>query len=230
MGLVHEWSHYLLNLPDEYGQDVHDNSARFKSFTIGTGSFDEPYISPHLGYLLKENIVSKDRDFHSGKMATDYPSIRPKKIEIATQIDEDSSIRGNRVEVSRVRYEGRFDYGKKSVPEKADRISETNSLIFDRSLFVEKSNCWLVKTGADRMAREVFLPVAAFNMSKIAGLESAKYKIVFSGYDDPRRTWQELKYVDDKEVDSYFRDSQDPYYAKMKIDGTSTWMVWFLRA
>jgi hypothetical protein len=66
-------------------------------------------------------------------------------------------------------------------------------------------------------------------MSKIAGLESVKYNLTFSGYDDPERIIQEVKLVDGTEIDEYLKNSQDPFYAKMKVEGTNTWFVWFLR-
>jgi len=67
-------------------------------------------------------------------------------------------------------------------------------------------------------------------MSKISGLESAKYNLIFSGYDDVNRTRQEVKLVDESKVVEFIQKDKDPYYAKMKIDGTDTWFVWFLRA
>jgi hypothetical protein len=229
MGLVHEWCHYLLNLPDEYGQDVHDSAMRFKSFTVGTGSFEYPDISPYLVSLIKENKKDSMRDAYlGGGMRNDYYKVRPREIEIAAKY-ENEIFPESMIEVRRVRLLDESYYGKKSVPERADRSSETNTIKLDDGLFQEKSNCWHIKVGTAVTARELFLPMAAFNMTKIAGLDSAQYEIVFSGYDSPERTWQELKLVDDKEIDKCLSESSDPYYAKMKVTGTSTWMVWFLR-
>lgn len=231
MGLIHEWSHYLLNLPDEYGQDVHDASQRFKSFTFGTGSFDKPEISPYLAQLMQENIDHKDRNIY-------YPQDniwkwvssknRPKKVEVTTR-SEHQNLVNNFIEVRRVRLVDSSYYGNKSVPKNADQVSKDNSLIFGKNLFRNNSNCWHVKVINDKITREVFLPIAAFNMSKISGLESAKYDLIFSGYDDVSKTKQEVKLVDESKIDAFIQNEKDPYYSKMKVEGTNTWFVWFLR-
>lgn len=232
MGLVHEWSHYLLNLPDEYGQDVHDALQRFKSFTFGTGSFDQPEISPYLAHLMRENIDHQDRNFYYPQKKIwkwISPKNRPQKIEVTTRL-ENQNLVNNLIEVRRVRLVDNSFYGNKSVPENTDQISQDNSLKFGNGLFRDNSNCWHIKAISDEITREIFLPIAAFNMSKISGLESAKYNLIFSGYDDVSRTTQEVKLVDESKVDEFIKNEKDPYYAKMKIDGTDTWFVWFLRA
>jgi len=224
MGLIHEWSHYLLNLPDEYGQDVHDALQRFKSFTFGTGSFDQPEISPYLAHLMRENIDHQDRNIYTRDSIWKWVSSkeRPKKIELITQ--------SNLTEVRRVRLVDNSYYGNKSVPKNADQISKNNSFKFDNSLFRDNSNCWHIKAISDEITREIFLPIAAFNMSKISGLESARYNLIFSGYDDVTRTTQEVKLVDESSINEFIKNEKDPYYAKMKVEGTNTWFVWFLRA
>lgn len=231
MGLIHEWSHYLLNLPDEYGQDVHDASQRFKSFTFGTGSFHEPEISSYLAHLMRENIDHKDRNIYTQDSMWKWASSkeRPKKVEVTTQ-SEDRNFVNNSIEVRRVRLVDSSYYGNKSVPENADQVSKENSLMFGNNLFRKNSNCWQVKAINDKITKEVFLPIAAFNMSKISGLESARYDLIFSGYDDVTKTKQEVKLVDESKVDAFIQNEKDPYYAKMKVEGTDTWFVWFLRA
>ncbi|TRZ47779.1 twin-arginine translocation signal domain-containing protein [bacterium] len=232
MGLIHEWSHYLLNLPDEYAQDVHDASQRFKDFTFGTGSFETPEMSPYLAYLMRENIKLKARDAiysrDSRRTANSFRD-RPREVEIMTQ-PQDPNITNNRVEVRRVRLLDDSYYGGKSVSKNADQVSETNSLKFGNNLFKGDINCWLVKNVDSQTNREIFLPAAAFNMSKIAGLESVKYSLAFTGFDDTQMTKQEVKLVDDADIGKIINNSQDsPVYARMKVEGTSTWFVWYLR-
>jgi hypothetical protein len=226
MGLIHEWCHYLLNLPDEYAQDVHDKSQRFQDFTFGTGSFMWPYVSPYLSYLLRENIKLNARSaFGPDDRRFSCFNDHSDSVEVAVQYQEPGAIG----EVRRVRLVDNWIAGNKKVPEKADEVSANGTIKFGKDLFADNSNCWLIRAVAGN-TREVFLPAAAFNMSKIAGLESAKYSLIFSGYDDLSRTYQEVKLVQDADVDEYIKNSQDPYYAKMKVEGTNTWFVWFLRA
>jgi hypothetical protein len=231
MGLIHEWSHYLLNLPDEYAQDVHDATQRFKDFTFGTESFEAPEMSPYLAYLMRENLKLNARNAFTIDNRKTVNSFRdhPREVEIMTQ-SQDPSITNCRVEVRRVRLLDSSYYGGKSVPENADQVSETNLIKFDSSLFQGSSNCWQIKNVDGQTVREVFLPAAAFNMSKIAGLESVKYTLAFSGFDDTQKTKQEVKLVDDADIGKILDNSQDsPVYARMKVEGTSTWFVWYLR-
>ncbi|MDP3994569.1 MAG: hypothetical protein Q8P91_01945 [bacterium] len=62
-GLTHEWSHYLMNLPDQSSYNIHDkNPSRFANFLVVTGNnFQEPYLSPYLSMFLSENIRRKTR-------------------------------------------------------------------------------------------------------------------------------------------------------------------------
>ena len=231
MGLVHEWSHYLLNLPDEYAQDVHDASQRFKDFTFGTESFHAPYISTYLAYLMRENIILNARNCYfrgDNRGGSGSFNERPREVEITAQFRKPELV-SSRIEVRRVRLLDDDYYGRKMVPENADQVSKTDSLKFAEDLFQGESNCWLIRIVSGQTTREVFLPAAAFNMSKIAGLESAKYNLVFNGCDDIERTKQEVKLVEDADMDEFFKNSQDPPYAKMKVKGTDTWFVWFLR-
>lgn len=215
--LMHELSHYLLTLPDEYALDVHDASQRFKDFTIGTGSFQWPYFSPYLSYLTRENINLKERGLSPQINKIFY--YRPKNIGINVKLD---GFHGMRIEIRRVT--------EKQVLKDADAISSSTSIDLNDDLFQGGSKCWLLRLTNGSESREVFLPAAAFNMSKIAGLESAKYNLIFSGYDDTGRTKQEVMFVDKTDIDEFLKDSQDPPYAKMKVEGTDTWFVWFLRA
>jgi len=226
MGLIHEWSHYLLNLPDEYAQDVHDATQRFKDFTFGTESFEAPSMSPYLAYLMRENIRLKARNAFSDDSRRTENSFRDHSGEVEIVV-----VANSRVEVRRVNLlDGSF-YRGKSVSTGADQTSETNSLKLGDNLFRGKINCWLVKNVDSQTTREVFLPAAAFNMSKIAGLESVKYSLAFTGFDDTQKTKQEVKLVDDADINKILDNYQDsPVYARMKVEGTSTWFVWYLRA
>lgn len=230
MGLVHEWSHRLLNLPDEYSQGVSDSNRRFKNFDFATGSFMEPVFSPYLSYVLQENIRLKARNFYdlSTKRNQTVFSEHPENVRIAASI-EDVDFRKTSVEVRAVRLLEDSYYGKKEIPEDFDQKSEKGPLDLSNDLFGIKTNCWSVRVESGEKSREVFFPAAAFNMSKIAGLKSAEYNILFSGYDDPNKTKQEARLVDKKDVVGLHYNQQDPVYAEMKIPGTDTYLMWFLR-
>ncbi|MFA6297475.1 MAG: hypothetical protein WC629_02835 [Candidatus Paceibacterota bacterium] len=230
MGLVHEWSHRLLNLPDEYSQSVSDPSQRFTSFEFATGSFLEPVMSPYLSYVLQENIKLRARNFYdpaTSRSRTVF-SERPEKIRVATSF-EDVDFRKTSVEVRAVRLLEDSYYGRKEVPEDFDQRSASGPLDLNNNLFDIKTNCWLVRAEGGEKNREVFLPAAAFNMSKIAGLSSSEYDIIFSGFDDLAKTRQEVKLVNKKDVVKLHYNQHDPVYAEMKIPGTDLHMMWFLR-
>lgn len=223
MGLIHEWSHYLLTLPDEYAQDVHDASQRFKSFTFGTGSFHEPEISPYLSYLTQANINLKERGLTSRVHQSFYD--RPNSIVINSRLNGFGQVH---TEIRRVRLDGGL-IGQKHVPKDPDEISGNLSIRLKDNLFIGNSNCWLLSLTNGQAVREVFLPAAAFNMSKISGLNSVRYDLVFSGYDDTTKTQQEVKLIDESDMNEFMKNEKEPYYAKMKVEGTNTWFVWFLR-
>lgn len=91
---------------------------------------------------------------------------------------------------------------------------------------------WILRIENSSLRRELHLPAAAFNMSKIAGKDQAHYEINFTGYDDPSKKTQILQLVDESDLDGYLEDCKkrdDKPYAQMKVDGTNTWFVWFLR-
>ena len=233
-GLTHEWSHYLWNLPDEYNQNVHDSAQRFKSFLFSTGyvgSFHEPRFSPYLSYFAKRNIELKRRDAYRESRWHDFTD-RPDQINIKMQ-SNDAEVNG--FEVRRVRLKDDFvGTGEKTFASDADHAGNGDQVSLGQGLFEGNSNCWLIHcTLNDKSSREVFLPAAAFGMSRGAGrIDNVNYNIEFSGYENPNKKTQIVELVDQSDIEDFLntRNAQgDNYYAKMKADGTDTWLVWFLR-
>ncbi len=229
MALVHEWSHYLLNLPDEYTQDVHGTNQRIKDFTFGTGNFCVPDMSNYLAYLMQDNIKTKARDYFTSDNPRRWSS--PNEIPADVEIDITYQVlkpADYHIEVREVTSLDDTYRGRKSVSEEA-QISQTNSIKLDFGTFTGKRNCWLITMANKKVTREVFLPVAAFNMSKISGLESVRYDLIFSGFEDFNKTKQEVRLIDDADIDQSLHNYKNTnYYAKMKVTGTNTWFVWFL--
>lgn len=227
MGLIHEWSHYVLNLPDEYTMDVHDPAVRFKDFTLGSSNFSVPEMSPYLTYLMKENIGTRSRDHYVADRWR-WASKLPREISLTSEIINEER-QTNHIEVRRVNLLGGSYYREKKVSDEADGVAP-GVIKFGERLFKGKSNCWLVRNVKGGMSREIFLPMAAFNMSKIAGLDKVTYHLTFSGYDDPKKEKQEVVFLNEKNMADYVYNSKDSLYAKMKVEGTDVWFLWFLRA
>ncbi len=68
-------------------------------------------------------------------------------------------------------------------------------------------------------------------MSEVAGVKHANYKIVFTGYENKEKKTQVLELVDESDLENFFKakeETNNPVYAKMKVDGTPTWYIWTL--
>jgi len=228
-GLVHEWSHYLLNLPDEYVQDLHGQGGRFQKFLMGTGSFHEPFLSAFLSARMRENITLKARQLWTDDRALLFDSREwPDKIALDMQF-QDLKPSNVEIEVRNVKIET-DQYGPKKVSEAADQSAAGKFIDFGRRLLKSRSGCWLVRvTGDYGFLKELYLPFSAFNMSRMAGLNQATYSIEFSALGNYAKKTQEIHIVDDSDLDGFVRQynsENNPPYAKMKIEGTPTWFVW----
>lgn len=228
-GLVHEWSHTLWNVPDEYAQDVHDSTQRFHHFLFQTGSFVEPNFSAYLSLFIKRNIELQKRNPVVESRLHDF-SDRPNQINLSatTQSNDITSI-----EIRKTILVDNSVFGAKNYNIEPDQQSSTSRIIFDKSLFEEKTNCWLIKFFLkNSTVLELFFPIAALTMATASGVNFANYEISFSGYDDIDKKTQIVELIDQSEIDSFLNartNSGDNYYAKMLVAGTNTWFVWFLR-
>ena len=230
-GLIHEWSHRLWQLPDEYNLEVYDNVQRFQHFLFETGHFLEPYFSAYLVSFAKMNIERKMRNFFQEPRCYDF-SDRPSEININVTIE---GVDVDSIEVRRVRLKGNHPSAdEKTFNETPDQESNGNSINLDESLFKGNSNCWLIKCELEKYenSQEIYFPAAALAMSTAADIDIANYNLEFSGYNYEHRKTQIVKLIDQSEIDKFLKNRKnknDHYYAKMKVDGTDTWLVWFLR-
>ena len=70
------------------------------------------------------------------------------------------------------------------------------------------------------------MPIAVFNMSKFAGVDTAKYDIQLTGKEFPDYfSTQVVEILDESDLSKY-ENKKSNIYAKMKIVGTNAWMVW----
>ena len=231
IGLTHEWIHRLLNLPDEYAQDLRDDTQRFKRFLMGTGSFHEPYFSPYLSCLMRNNIKLRARNYYYDNRGEVCFNDRPETIQVDVEIGKRVG-RDFRIDLRNIDFVEGSRYGREIVSGKPDQVSNGTSIRFGKDLLKSQNNSWVLKVSGKNLSRELYLPPSMFNMSKLAGLNSATYSITFTDYDDPTKTTQEIKLVDDSDIDKFLKlktEEDDLPYAKMKVEGTGTWFVWFLR-
>jgi hypothetical protein len=236
MGIVHEWSHRLLDLVDEYGQDFHkkrDSFALYENFYFKTGYFLEPSFSPYLSYLMARNIGERARDFQHDNR-TSYIECHPQVSKLTVKGMSENP----RIEMRKVRFIDEKPFGDKEFPDKPDQVGE-NGFTLHTDLFKRAkengldTNLWSCRVSSpDQATREIFIPAAAFAMSKIAGKYEAEYELEFTGYEDLNKKTQIVKLVDGSDLGQFLqeaRNNHDNPYAKMKADGTNTWLVWFLR-
>lgn len=249
-GTTHELSHQILNLPDEYCYDYdlgNNNKKRFQRFYFDTGSFVSPHMSPNLAWILRYHVDKNIRGYYTDQGGfgthwgfeetnTERPvsfALKPDScgFELVTQ---DGTT--ERVKIFKCRQNG--DYaGRKYFLESPDQTEEQGKFDLKPELLeprkLDGDNVvfyplnWIIRNGQ----KELCLPEAAFVMSKAAGKSQAKYRIEFSGYDDPTKKTQIVKLVDESGLAEFFGkcgERGEQHYAKMKVDGTSTFFVWFL--
>ncbi len=226
--LIHEWSHYLWNLPDEYVHDIHDSKQRYTDFFFRTGLYLEPNLSQYLAYFARRNIELKKRDTFVESRIVDVGD-RPDKISIEIK---GRDIPVNSIEVRRVLLKDNNVFSQeKSFNTEPDQTSSTSSVIFKEELFKGNSNVWLLKCKlSDGTSVELYLPYAVLAISRAASILDAKYIIEVIGKDDPSKKAQGVKLVEDSNIEKFIKDSNnksDTVLAKMKIEGSSTWLVWF---
>lgn len=240
-GLIHEWSHRLLNLPDQYFFEFKDpNPSQFDQYSIRAGnSFVEPNLSPYLSTYLKHNLDVKHRGYYDNPPETSGHNIidRPQEISIDCT---DIYAQTLDIKVHKVKVEQSYVDGKRSFPNIPTQEVKGNHIVLNQDQFDNQvwtgANVWLLNTQFNNAnpkgdQRQLFLPSAAFQMSKFAGLEKANYHIEFSGYNDPTKKTLYMEMVQDSDKKGFVGTQPNNYthqYAQMKVEGTSTWFVWFL--
>lgn len=226
LGLIHEWTHYLLNLPDVYNFDFQNAPFRFSKFFM-RGDTTDPWLSPYLSILLSNHIKKKLRSpwqqgLHGGYSYNEAP----KDIKIA--LTEKGAPLKSRIQVY---YAKSLPKGGKLFDYRVDYDASGDNCSITRDFFRNDANLCYIRVESGGRSREVYMPAAAFNMSKIMGVENAQYNLEFTGEDDYSKRTQVVHQVDETELDSFLKERQEnkeTVYAKMKVMGTPTYFVWVL--
>lgn len=227
MNMIHEWSHYLLALPDEYTQDVYDCQHNgFARYLWSTGSFAIPQFDPYLSSLTKRNKEQKirsmgNREFHD-MPNTAKITIRGKQLghNVTTEVRLveliDSSI-----------------YGRKQFPPSPDYASPSNVVQLNKEMFVGDENSMLITIRDGGKSYPLFLPFACLNMCAIDGENHPDLEVILrqNNMADISFMSQEVVPVDSSDLASFASKAKEngwPIYATMEIPNTNTVFVWYL--
>lgn len=247
LGLIHEWSHQAWNLPDEYWMDVHGSPFKQPEFLFDTGGFVEPLLSPYLSYLIKRANLRGQRGYRTKpegfSLENDFetfwlnelPSIarisilngaEPISAFVPTLIKSNDEMFG----LLRIYYGGAdFSSPTELIGNNGEVLIKDEDLRKKDGNLVYPVNTILVRAGE----KELYIPIAIFNMSKISGLDTVSYNVEFGDApEDSDMTTQIVNLVDNSDLEKFTEklQSQDKkVFAKMKISGTTTWCVWLLQ-
>lgn len=244
-GRIHEWEHQLFNWPDEYVENV-DKRDFQPDFTVSYSGANFGR-TPWFGYCLGRNEKLKIRGYYSDPRAIGIAAQRadikesalsiwgerPKDITI-NFIDNNGKPINGVVSVSRVKTANGNYYGKKWF-EKCELIEDCNGTMEASDKWFEPMRGgydmtyptnWIFKiNGRDGRRYLLHMPVAAFNMSKLAGKENANYTIKFygdgKGISEKTQTLTMMPTLYPLPV----QDSADKY-ASMDVDGTEFSFEW----
>jgi hypothetical protein len=225
-GLIHEWSHYLSNLPDEYAFEVRVPSRRIKDFYFETGYFCEPRVSPFLSYLANHHVKFNIRDDVVEGYGNGYSFMQIPENSIKLDVVEEPNA-GVQCDI----YLGNTRHGgQRGFDDLPNYSSPNGSFQLDKAIATDDPHVMMLKTASRKC---LYIPYAAFCMSRMAGLKDAIYRINFTKYSasNQQRT-QIVNLVDESDIESFLQDKEnnrETPYAKMKVDGTNAWFVWFLR-
>lgn len=233
--LIHEWSHYLLNLPDQDAFNIDNpNITRFRFFHFVTGTnFQEPYMSAYLAMFLDANTKRPARSLYQQTMANRF-SERPATNRLVVT---DATGVVNEVKIHRVALNADNDYrGEKQFKVEADQVRSGNNVVVSPKLYDERvsggDRIWWIRASVNGQERQLLFPALFLQMSKFAGVNNGNYFIEFTGHEDIGKKMQILDLVDESDYTNYIgqkaKEGLTPY-ARMKVDGTKTWTVWFIK-
>lgn len=260
-GLIHELSHQILNLPDEYMYDVHGSPVGFKEFRFNTGNFATPHIDPYVSMLIQQNVEQGVRGYYTDPEGVGTNSYQEGFAYLNQTPDTVSfyNMRSTEMTIQKTIFK-KLDYyfsndtrsmfllpyqdfdpgNPRRFSKKTPLIGEPNvgfyvpEFIFSPQTIDDKhiySTDFLLQTTIDGKVKSVFIPRAIFNMSKLAGVNEANYKIDFLWQGQTDKTIQKLTLYQASEMDEYMKTAFEkhlPIYAIMRIQGTDVWCVWTL--
>ncbi|MFA5103335.1 MAG: hypothetical protein WC525_09305, partial [Candidatus Thermoplasmatota archaeon] len=237
--LLHEWLHQVLGLPDTYIFDVRGGTflnTWFYSFTTSElGPFVYTGINPssYDAMLIERNRNDQIRDPYGVSFDREGYRSLPSTIHISVETNDPTG--EPTLAIHAVRFSGGY-LDPKNFEKTPDRAVNGNSIDITPSVLdinpSIRSNSILVRISQrGRNDRVVVLPISAFVMSKLAGVEDAQYTIVFTGYDNPGESNLVMYALNSRaEFDDYVAKRQtvgDEMYAYMQVDGTETYYAWY---
>jgi len=222
IGLIHEWSHYLFNLPDEYCFDCRDHSGELL-FRFRTGYLTIPWASPFLSsladYLIKRRLRD---DVSQGCWGYIFKEV-PRRISLEVVGVSGTPVPWQLYLPTRDSRGARI-FG----PLPPTLVSDSGRMEFaGPDIFRDDPRTILLRTGD---GDEIYIPAALFMMSKMAGIQRCNCKITFTGYDDPEAKVQFVELVDNSDLAAFLETRINEGfvpYALTEADGTRTWFVWF---
>lgn len=245
-GIIHELSHLLLNLPDEYVFSIEQANSIFKSFRFNTGSFMEPNMSPYLATLLNRNFKKGIRGYYTDPRSIGKAKDYLAKFNFYGEVPEKVSISaGGSMATDAYKssylfpdyYDKKDGNGKLLPCKKMEKdigvLISGDSLVLKKELFNPQmfGNEGLFPVlfrfefkhnGVDK---EVYIPIGIFNMTKYSGVDDSQYNIEFTNAVAPKdMKSQTLNLMDQSELEVF--TANNLVYAKMKVVGTSAWCVW----
>lgn len=232
-GLIHEWSHMAWDLPDQNWMDAHNSPFRQSTFYFATGNYLEPNLSPYLSYMIMYNLREGRRgaftDPDQELFAEDYKNYcynqLPRISIISTNnADKEISVWFPKLKNGANDFDQPYGFNGRNgeVVVKDDQMrSRSGNIDWPLGSVVIRSG-----------EKEIYIPTAVFNMSKVSGVDTASYHIQFedSPYNIYSKT-QVAKLVDSSDLTKFRQEMEGAgkqVFAKLKIPGTRTWCFWFL--
>ena len=234
MGMIHEWSHYLLGLPDEYSQnfgpeDVWNTGEVFTNFLMGNGNFVEPRISPFLVALLNNHIKNRRRTSLRDEIygiAYNYWDI-PKGLKIQLPINDGGWV---------MKYGIIGDFNSPGIEQSQSNNGEIiipSTLGSARPRDMNHLTITEKSPAARGEKREIHMPYSVFNLMALMGIEGTSLRVQFlkGSFEQSGQKTQIAEIVHDSELARLLKERSSKGlkpYASMQISGTGSWVVWFI--
>ena len=126
-----------------------------------------------------------------------------------------------------------FDSSRRSIKDEPDQeVQDGDSILLEKNVFDDRdrgTNVWYVTVNDGNRSYELFLPSAAFTMSKIAGNEDSELEIEFTGHENTNLDYtQMMRMVTDDNKEEVIKSNGSPLFASMRIPSTNISFLWFL--
>ena len=224
-GQSHELLHYLFNLPDEYGFDLHLNNGQH--LVVATGSFQKPWVSPYLSLLSKHHIEKKLRDCIREGCGNGY-SFQDIPENIAIKSSEFAEVQNIKV----VRMSN--DINERILEEIPSALAIDRTITASKEQLVRDREYILQLNYLDKTKNKnigLYIPYLPFIMSKLRGLDDPQFQIIpfGEGVFDPKKE-QVMYLFDESDAASKIEEEKRLYgftpFAAMKVSGTNAWCIW----